>query len=185
MPSRRLFCFAALAAALLPRAALAQAPGSNVPIGVLSGATGLMSRYHRDLAAAIAKKTYSQDRFIRAFFTDQLARQYFRMRRQAGKEPSWTLDTDVIFNAKDAPEKFVYVSSKPLKVSDSEVIIEATVESFGRRTTRYLLRPTKKGWRIDDIFYDAGSDNGLRSMIEAARKRRRDDLARNRRPQRS
>ena len=185
MPTRRLFCLATLVALALPRAAIAQNPNAPDPMGVYAGASGVMQRFYHDLVEAIARKRYSQSRFIRAYFTPELSSLYFRTQKEAGDELSWSIDTDVILNAQDVPTKLVYMSSKPARRGDNESIVAVTSEAFGeQRTHRYLVRRTKQGWRIDDIFYEEGDGYGLRSFIEAARKRRREDLAK-KKPQRS
>ncbi|MFN3892485.1 MAG: hypothetical protein ACK4MV_18985 [Beijerinckiaceae bacterium] len=186
MPTRRIFCLAALAAAALPGAGMAQNPNAPDPMGVFTGAGGAMSRFYHDLAEAIARNRYSQSRFIRAYFTPELSSLYFRTQKEAGQELSWSIDMDVILNAQDVPQKLVYGSTKPLKVGEREAVVAVTSEAFGKtRTHRYLLRRTSKGWRIDDIFYEDGDDYGLRAFIESARKRRREDMAKAKKPQRS
>lgn len=185
MPTRRLFCLATLAAFALPRAAIAQNPNAPDPMGVFVGPGGVMQRFYHDLSDAIARKRYSQRRFIRAYFTPELSSLYFRTQKEAGDELSWSIDSDVILNAQDVPTKLVYISSKPARRSDNESVVAVTSEAFGaERTYRYLMRRTKQGWRIDDIFYEEGDEYGLRSFIEAARKRRREDLAKIKKPQR-
>lgn len=186
MPTRRLVCLATLAAIALPRVAQAQNPNAPDPMGVFVGAGGVMQRFYHDLAEAIARKRYNQSRFIRAYFTPELSNLYFRTQKEAGDELSWSIDSDVILNAQDVPTKLVYLSSKPARGSDNDSVIAVTSEAFGEtRTFRYLMRRTKQGWRIDDIFYEEGEDYGLRAFIEAARKRRREDLAKAKKPQRS
>jgi hypothetical protein len=186
MPTRRLVCLATIAAIALPRAALAQNPNAPDPMGVFVGPGGVMQRFYHDLVEAIARKRYSQSRFIRAYFTPELSNLYFRTQKEAGDELSWSIDMDVILNAQDVPTKLVYMSSRPGRGADDESIVAVTSEAFGEeRTHRYLMRRTKQGWRIDDIYYEEGDDYGLRAYIEAARKRRREDLAKTKKPQRS
>lgn len=186
MRTRRLFCLATFAAFALPRAAFAQNPNAPDPMGVFVGPGGVMQRFYHDLADAIARKRYSQSRFIRAYFTPELSNLYFRTQKEAGDELSWSIDADVILNAQDIPEKLVYLSSMPERRGENEAIVAVRSEAFGEeRTHRYLMRRVKQGWRIDDIYYEEGDDYGLRSFIEAARKRRREDLAKTKRPQRS
>ena len=183
--SRRTLLLGALAAITLPRVALAQNPNAPDPMGVFVGAGGMMQRFYHDLSRAIAQKRYSQSRFIRAYFTDELAALYFRTQKEAGDELSWSVDVDAILNAQDVPDKLIYQGSKPLKVTKREALIAVTSEAFGEtRTFRYLMRNVKQGWRIDEIFYEEGDDYGLRAFVAAARKRRREDLAKAKKPQR-
>ena len=92
--SRRSLLLGAFAAITLPRAALAQNPNAPDPMGVYVGAGGMMQRFYHDLSRAIAQKRYSQSRFIRAYFTDELAALYFRTQKEAGDELSWSVDVD-------------------------------------------------------------------------------------------
>ncbi len=185
MPSRRILLLGALAAITLPRAALAQNPNAPDPMGVYVGAGGMMQRFYHDLSRAIAQKRYSQSRFIRAYFTDELAALYFRTQKEAGDELSWGVDLDTILNAQDEPDKLTYLGSNPITIAEREALIAVTSEAFGeKRTFRYLMRRVKQGWRIDDIYYEEEDEYGLRAYIESARKRRREDMAKTKKPQR-
>lgn len=186
MPTRRLFCLATIAAIAFPRGALAQDPNAPDRMGVFVGPGGVMQRFSHDLSEAIERKRYSQSRFIRAYFTPELSSLYFRTQKEAGDELSWSIDMDVILNAQDIPTKFVYLWSETVWRREEEAMVAVRSEAFGEeRTHRYLMRRTKQGWRIDDIYYEEGDDYGLRAYIESARKRRREDLAKRKKPQRS